>query len=93
MHKPGYVFLVSHIQALIMKIGHLGSRLLKVLASTGNWWHIFCVFPYKIQFQIIQSLSIIATLNMLALSHRKSASTWTFHDTCGVRIAIKGDTL
>ena len=85
--------LVSDFQALIMKIGHLGSRLLKVLASTGTWWHIFCVFPYNIQFQIIQSLSIIATLSMLALSHRNSASTWTFHDTCSVRIAIKWEAL
>jgi len=45
------------------------------------------------EFQIIQSLSIVATLSMLALSRRKSPSTGTFHDTCGVRIAIKIETL
>jgi hypothetical protein len=45
------------------------------------------------EFQIIQSLAIIATLSMLALSHRKPESTGTFHVTSGVRIAIKRDTL
>jgi len=45
------------------------------------------------EFQIIQSLSIITTLSMLALSRRKFAFALTFHDICGVRIAIKRDTL
>jgi hypothetical protein len=44
-------------------------------------------------FQFIHSLSIITTLSVLALSGIKSASAGTFHDTCGVRIAIKRDTL